>query len=221
MAKWQCIECGYFFDGAKPPDKCPGCAGSCTYADVTCYRPECGGPVNPDPMVMGMITKRVGLAAPLRPTAPEKTQEPIYVEKVTKNALLQGLTDDEISRVLNLGHTKIYNPGDTVFNEGDEALRIYIVDDGKLAIQTPEKQSIYHAVTGDILGWSSLMLPYKRTASAIAETKARVIVLDQQKLQDFCEKNASIGYKITRNVGRIIAMRMRTSKAMPADVVYG
>ncbi len=224
MTKWQCIECGYFFDGVKPPDKCPGCGVGCTYADVTCYRPECGGPANPDPMVMGLITQRVGLTAPLRPTSPPtapKAPEAVSVEKVSKAALFQGLNDSEIRQVLSIGQVKVCNPGDIVFKEGDEAVHIYIVEEGKLDIQTPEKQTVYTASAGDILGWSTLMLPYKRTASAIAAGKARVVIIDQAKLQEFCEKNSSIGYKITRNVGRLIATRMRTAKAMSADMVYG
>jgi len=221
MTKWQCIECGYFFDGVKPPDKCPGCNANCTYADVTCYRPECGGPANPDPMVMGTITQRLGLTAPLRPAPPKQAAEAVSVEKVTKAALFQGLSGEEVKKVLSIGQVRTYNPGDVVFKEGDEAVHIYIVEDGKLAIQTAEKQTVYMASAGDILGWSTLMLPYQRTASAIVTEKAHVAIIDQAKLQEFCEKNPSMGYKITRNVGRIIAVRMRTAKAMSADMVYG
>ena len=223
MTKWQCVECGYFFDGVKPPDKCPGCSANCTYADVTCYRPECGGPANPDPMVMGMITQRVGLTAPLRPAPPssKKAPEVVSVEKVSKTALFQGLNDSEIKQVLSVGQVRAYNPGDIVFKEGDEAVHIYVVEEGKLDIRTPEKQTVYTASAGDILGWSALMLPYMRTASAVAVEKSRVVIIDQAKLQEFCEQNPSIGYKITRNTGRMIAIRLRTAKAMSVDMVYG
>ena len=226
MTKWQCVECGYFSDDVRPPDRCPGCHASCSYADVTCYRPECGGVANPDPMLMGMITQRIGMSAPLRPSSkpaspPQKSTEAVSVEKVNKAALFQGLSDDEVQKVLSIGQVRLCNPGDMVFKEGDEAVHIYIVEEGKLAIQTAEKQTVYTASPGDVLGWSTLMLPYRRTASAIASEKSRVVIIDQAKLQEFCEKNASIGYKITRNVGRLVAVRMRTAKAMSADAVYG
>lgn len=223
MTKWQCVECGYFFDGVKPPDKCPGCNASCTYADITCYRPECGGPANPDPMVMGMITQRVGLTAPLRPSVPmaSKATEVVSVEKVSKAALFQGLDDSETKQVLSVGQVGVYNPGDIVFKEGNEAVHIYVVEEGKLDIRTPQKQTVYSALPGDILGWSALMLPYMRTASAVAVEKSRVVIIDQAKLQEFCERNPAIGYKITRNIGRMIATRLRAAKAMSVDTVYG
>ncbi|MBM4401511.1 MAG: cyclic nucleotide-binding domain-containing protein [Crenarchaeota archaeon] len=223
MTKWQCIECGYFFDGVQPPQKCPGCNTNCTYVDVTCYRPECGGPANPDPLVMGTITQRIGLSAPLRPAQPPSKQAPevVYAEKAGKESLFQGLSEKEIQQVLNIGEVRLYKPGDTVFKEGAEAVHIYIVEEGKLAIQTKEKETVYTATAGDILGWSALMAPYMRTASAVAIEKSRVVVMDQAKLQKFCEQNSSIGYKITRNTGRMIAIRLRTAKAMSVDMVWG
>ncbi len=135
MTKWQCIECGNFFDGVKPPDKCPGCQASCSYTDVTCYRPECGGPTNPDPKFVDSISQRIRLAAPLRPVPPsQKAPEVVYAEKIRREALLQGLSEKEIQQVLGIGEVRLYNPGDTVFKEGDEAVHIYVVEEGELAI---------------------------------------------------------------------------------------
>jgi len=222
MTKWQCVQCGYFFDGVRPPEPCPGCKSACSYTDVTCYRPECGGAVNADPMLLSMISKRTGLAAPLRPSQTAASgQEIVYAEKVGKTTLFQGLSEKEIQQVLGTGEIKNYDPGDVVFKEGAEAVHIYIVEQGKLAVQTPEGKTAYVASDGDVLGWSSLMLPYKRTASAKAMERSRVVVIDQAKLQEFCAQNPSIGYKITQNVGRIMVARMRTAKAMSVDSVYG
>jgi len=175
-------------------------------------------------MVMGMITQRVGLAAPLRPSssaAAPKVPEAVSVEKVSKAALFQGLNDKETKQVLSVGQVRVYNLGEIVFKEGNEAVHIYVVEEGKLDIRTPEKRTVYSASPGDILGWSALMLPYMRTASGVAVEKSRVVIIDQAKLQEFCERNPSVGYKITRNTGRMIATRLRATKAMSVDTVYG
>jgi len=150
-----------------------------------------------------------------------KATEAVSVEKVTKAALFQGLNEEDIKKVLSIGQVRTYNAGDIVFKEGDDAVHIYIVEEGKLAVQTAEKQTVYTATPGDVLGWSTLVLPYKRTASAIAAEKATVVIIDQARLHEFCEQNPPIGYKITRNVGRTMAVRMRTAKAMSSDMVYG
>jgi len=229
MTKWQCVECGYFLEGEKPPERCPGCKLPCAYTDVTCYRPECGGPVNPDPTIMGMITQRIGLKAPLRPAAPSEStkdktktveEKVVYAEKIRREALFQGLEDDEVKKVLSVGKQKYYPKGSVLFKEGEEA-EICIVESGKLSIRNEEGEEIYTASTDDVLGWSTLILPYMRTASAIAIQPSSVVTINSMKLNDFCEENPSIGYKINRSVGRMLGARMRTSKAMSADQIYG
>lgn len=51
MIKWRCSNCGYVFEKDKPPKECPSCKEKCTFTDVTCYTPECGGEKNIDPQL--------------------------------------------------------------------------------------------------------------------------------------------------------------------------
>ena len=48
MNHWMCSNCGYVFEAETPPDVCPSCCVKCTFSDITCYTPECGGPGNVD-----------------------------------------------------------------------------------------------------------------------------------------------------------------------------
>lgn len=53
MTQWKCSNCDYTFAADSPPDTCPSCEQACTFSDVTCYIPECGGPGNIDPRLVG------------------------------------------------------------------------------------------------------------------------------------------------------------------------
>ena len=53
MGHWQCSNCNYTFEAAAPPERCPSCKQSCTFSDVTCYIPDCGGPGKIDPRLVG------------------------------------------------------------------------------------------------------------------------------------------------------------------------
>jgi len=53
MAHWQCSNCHYTFEVEAPPERCPSCKQSCTFSDVTCYIPDCGGPGKIDPRLVG------------------------------------------------------------------------------------------------------------------------------------------------------------------------
>ena len=48
MNHWICGKCNYVFKAEEPPEVCPSCHEKCTFANVTCYIPECGGPDNLD-----------------------------------------------------------------------------------------------------------------------------------------------------------------------------
>jgi rubredoxin len=54
MSHWKCSGCGYTFQSDSPPQDCPSCQQKCTFSDVSCYVPECGGPEsgNVDPRLL-------------------------------------------------------------------------------------------------------------------------------------------------------------------------
>ena len=52
MTQWQCEHCGYAFAADCPPEHCPSCHETCSFRDVTCYTPDCGGPRNIDPRLV-------------------------------------------------------------------------------------------------------------------------------------------------------------------------
>ena len=49
LTYWKCGNCGFLATAAQPPEACPQCKEKCDFLNVTCYRPECGGPGNIDP----------------------------------------------------------------------------------------------------------------------------------------------------------------------------
>jgi len=48
MIHWMCSSCGYVFEAESPVDVCPSCHTRCTFSDISCCTPDCGGPGNID-----------------------------------------------------------------------------------------------------------------------------------------------------------------------------
>ena len=59
MTQWKCSNCSYVFGSDTVPEKCPSCDQKCTFIDVTCYIPDCGGPGNTDNRLLGNKDKPV------------------------------------------------------------------------------------------------------------------------------------------------------------------
>ncbi|MGL1930927.1 MAG: hypothetical protein OCC45_04090 [Desulfotalea sp.] len=49
---WKCENCGNTFQASAAPSSCPSCKKTCTFKDVSCYTPECGGPGKIDPKLL-------------------------------------------------------------------------------------------------------------------------------------------------------------------------
>jgi CRP-like cAMP-binding protein/rubredoxin len=227
MPKWQCVECGYFVQEAnRPPDVCPSCSLRCSFTDVTCYRPECGGPVNPDPSIMKAVTSK-NITPPLRPTtAKEEAQEEevVYGEKARMATLFHGVPEKEMQKILSIGETMVCEPGTVLFRAEDDATTMYFIQSGRVAVQVKEgetEKTVYTASEGDVLGWSTVVLPYQRTATAVVVEKAKVVAIDTNKFQDFCDKNAAMCYRVAQNLNRAVIARLRFAKAAGLEEVYG
>ena len=59
MNQWQCSSCGYTFEAEVLPNQCPSCKQVCSFNNVTCYIPDCGGPGNIDPQLAAGKSERI------------------------------------------------------------------------------------------------------------------------------------------------------------------
>jgi len=204
MPKWQCVECGYFVQEAnRPPDVCPSCSLRCSFTDVTCYRPECPS-----------------LAA--KEETPEA--EVVYGEKARMATLFHGVPEKEVQKILSIGEKMVCEPGTILFRAEDDATTMYFIESGRVAVQVKEgetEKTVYTASEGDVLGWSTVVLPYQRTATAVVAEKAKVVAIDTNKFQNFCDKNAAMCYRVAQNLNRAVIARLRFAKAAGVEEVYG
>ena len=88
------------------------------------------------------------------------------------------LTDDQLEILADLCKEKTFSSGDIVFKQGEEGGRLYIVVEGKVAIEREIKDrsdsvSIMFAKPHDSLGEMALFIdaPNSVTATAMADTR--------------------------------------------------
>ncbi len=59
MPFWMCSTCGHCIEALEPPPECSQCQEKCSFRDVTCYRPDCGGEKNIDPLLTNAIRRSI------------------------------------------------------------------------------------------------------------------------------------------------------------------
>jgi hypothetical protein len=219
----MCTACGFLVSDEDPPAHCDGCNRAVNFNDVTCYRTECGGEENVDPLLVGATLRAIGRkGGPMARTASKTPAHlPDHIEAV---AIFRGLSEDQISKVLALSEKQTFPSGTTVFHQGDEANRLYIVDSGRVAINTSIQDGKWAPVcivsSGGVFGWSCLVPPYQLTASATTFEETEVTLFEGSALKELFSREPAIGYVMIQNVGGLISSRLRNARLELIGVVF-
>ncbi len=234
MTHWMCTMCGYYLQASAPPNRCPSCEQVCAFNDVTCYRPECGGAQNVDPLVVGSTLSMVkrGAEAPISPRPSSSKPIPLaellrghHLENqeeleqlsfwaIPQVEILKGLSKQQRQKLRSLGQIELYDPNRVICAEGAQARKFYLVEEGRVSVESQVCRGMQFPISivypGQAFGWSALIQPHVYTATVMALSKTRVIAIEQEALLAMLQSDPSIGFILMQNVASIVASRLRT-----------
>lgn len=135
----------------------------------------------------------------------------------------QQLTEHHLDLLVDIADVVEVPQGQDLFKEGDEEEDLYVVVNGRIAIEifAPGKGriSLYTAEPLDVVGWSSVTpVVRQRTASARAVMDSRLISLDAQALRKLCDGDCALGCIIFRRIANVIAGRLMVTRLQLLDL---
>ena len=211
MTHWMCTTCGYYLQGAMAPDRCPSCRHECAFNDVTCYHSECKGEQNIDPLLVG---RTLGNLKGAPGGAPKPKPMPLPTETLPLVEILRGLIEREKEQFKGLGRMEHYEPNAVIFNEGEDARKFYLVEEGQVAVESLLARGMRFPISvlsvGQAFGWSALVPPHLYTATVVALSDIRVIAIERERLLTQMQANTSFGLTIMQNVASLISSRLRS-----------
>jgi CRP/FNR family cyclic AMP-dependent transcriptional regulator len=136
--------------------------------------------------------------------------------------LLNGLFSAEVNEVLDLGTRLIVPSGQSLFQLGDEADRLFLVERGRIKLTLPmrvrgreEDIFVEERGPGQTVGWSALIPPYRFTLAATATLQeAKVITLPRESLLKYFAANPAAGHKIAVNLAVVVGHRLQLFQTM-------
>jgi CRP-like cAMP-binding protein len=135
--------------------------------------------------------------------------------------LLQGLDQSEAERVLALGKRMVLTSGAELFHLGDSADSIYLVARGRIRLTLPmqvrsreEDVLVEERSSGQTVGWSALIPPYRFTLTALAPLETEVIALSRDALDNYFASHPATGYAVSLNLASVIGQRLQLFQAM-------
>ncbi len=142
--------------------------------------------------------------------------------------IFQSLSDDELSAIGKLITEKQLVYGDRLFKDGDSATHLWIVKEGVIDLrfdlpgrETSEESTLSSVTANKIIGWSSLVPPYKYKLSAYcASSRCHVLVIDREPLRELLTKQPKTGYQVMAAMLRVVGRRFQRLQGSGDDAPF-
>jgi len=133
------------------------------------------------------------------------------------------LTIQHLDMIANISELRRAKAGEVIFREGELGDRVYIVLDGRIALDmlVPPRGKIrfYTAEKWEVFGWSSVTPTiHQRTAGATAVTDSLLASVEAGKLRELCDADHDLGYLVMRRLANIVASRLLISRLQLLDI---
>ncbi len=139
---------------------------------------------------------------------------------LARSQLFEGLTHAELDKITQLCREEVYEAGVTIFEEGEAANELYIVEDGRVVLEMiirlgpgAGRQGAIGVITkGQVLGWSAITESPSLTMAARCVEKTKVITIDGEELRRLLEEDYHIGYEVMKRLIGVVSSRLNDAR---------
>src|SRR5881394_4200371 len=149
------------------------------------------------------------------PKTIETHPEPMAT-RVALHPFLAGMNPTQLALLTDCAIPVQFKKGQTILREGEMANRFYLIESGKVVLESGEEFGdpvIVETIgAGDLVGWSWMFPPYvwHFTARAVEPTKA--IFFYGTILREYCERHHSLGYELFKRITPIMMKRLQAAR---------
>ena len=134
----------------------------------------------------------------------------------------QDLKPKQFEKLASIATYVTFSEGATIFREGDDSELVYLILEGQVSLLTQVpghgQVTILTLGPGQLLGWSSLFPPQKKTAGAQTRTSTKAIAINASQLHELCTTDYDIGYEVMSRVAQVISNRLSASRDLLLDM---
>jgi len=128
---------------------------------------------------------------------------------------------------VNRSYQRVFADGETIFDEGDEGLDLYVIQSGRVEISRsgagPEdaRRLVARLGPGDFFGEMSVVLGEHRTARAVALGETTLLELDGETLETMCMEQPEIAIRMIQRLATRLITAERKLAALGLDELVG
>jgi len=145
--------------------------------------------------------------------------------RVALHPFLAGMNRSQVALLTDCAMAVHFEKGQIIFREGEMANRFYLIETGKVVLESSERFGnpviIDMIGPGDLLGWSWMFPPYtwRLTARAVEPTSA--IFFYGTILREYCERDCSLGYQLFKRMAPVMIKRMQAARRKMLGIQSG
>jgi len=137
-------------------------------------------------------------------------------QEVAAHPFLIGISEHHIRLLADSASRVTFEANQLIFREGETANRFYLLETGKVALESGGKGNEPVTVdvigAGDLLGWSWLFPPYIWHFSARALQPTKAIFFYGTVLREYCEADPSLGFELFKRMGEVMIKRLQSAR---------
>jgi CRP-like cAMP-binding protein len=135
---------------------------------------------------------------------------------MAEHPFLRGLKPEYLRFLADSAMRMHYAPGDQIFREGDPANRFYLIEKGRVFLESSGQEDPPVAIQvigpGDVLGWSWLFPPYYWHFDARVTEPTTAIFFYGTRLRELCEENHDFGFEMMKRMTQVLIGRLQATR---------
>ncbi|NVJ03110.1 cyclic nucleotide-binding domain-containing protein [Myxococcus sp. AM001] len=130
-----------------------------------------------------------------------------------KVALFEGLTQGQLARLAQIGHSRTYPAGAFLFREGETSQEMFVIAEGKVRISKSMpgigEEALAILEPGEYFGEMAVIEDSPRSADAIAHVSCSVWVIERSRLDQLMFTDKDLAYVLLWTFVRTLSERLR------------
>jgi len=137
------------------------------------------------------------------------------LEVLKRCPFVRDLDNEQLKMMAAILSQELYEVGESLVKQGRTLEKLFLIEDGLVGIYLevgPMTQRLLQSASNfEVVGWSSMLPPYRAATTVKAIETTRVLVFNSKELLSLCEENPVIGLHVHRGLASMIAVRLRNA----------
>lgn len=146
------------------------------------------------------------------------------LDLLSDQPVLAGLNASQLERLSGHATRVRFSAGQRLFDEGGCADRFWIIQEGRVALDTevPGRGAVVLETldAGCVLGWSWLFAPHRWHFGATCVEPTTALELDGPAVLELCEQDRVLGFQLASTFATVVVRRLQATRIRLLDL-YG